>query len=445
MVRGEEGLVAQVIVSGTSGLEFRVALPSESVGSPLQPVVADLDNDGRADLAAVTPGKQLVIASSLRGSMHQVSLPGGVAAEPYVAECDGDQGERIARLFLLDRVRGIQLRFVELGSVIPAISADLSLFTEAFTGAPESFRPLGSFQAARARSSSLPSFGAIAGAASTRIVTRRVGSRLEWLVQTGSGVEAIPVAPDTASYRSAGSFSAARLLSFSDGLWESVGREGDRERALWGTIGDVPVPADYNGDGLTDLAIFRPNDHSWWVRFSGAKGPTLLSRVAVWGGAGDQPVPGDYDGDGATDFAVFRRSSDGAFSGVKPEAGAQWFIQFADGRVAVETFGSATDTAVPADYDGDGLTDLAVWRPRSGEWSVRLQSGVQRVQWGLDGDEPVRGDFDGDGRTDLVVWRPTTGVWFSKPFDRAPTASLAEQFGLPGDEPLGLYQTVRIY
>ena len=33
-------------------------------------------------------------------------------------------------------------------------------------------------------------------------------------------------------------------------------------------------------------------------------------------------------------------------------------------------------------------------------------------QWGLDGDVPVPGDYDGDGVTDLAVWRPSTGMWF---------------------------------
>jgi hypothetical protein len=33
-------------------------------------------------------------------------------------------------------------------------------------------------------------------------------------------------------------------------------------------------------------------------------------------------------------------------------------------------WGAATDLPVPADYDGDGRTDIAVWRPSSGNWFV---------------------------------------------------------------------------
>jgi hypothetical protein len=33
------------------------------------------------------------------------------------------------------------------------------------------------------------------------------------------------------------------------------------------------------------------------------------------------------------------------------------------------------------------------------------------VQWGSTGDIPIPGDYDGDGRTDRATWRPSTGNW----------------------------------
>ena len=66
------------------------------------------------------------------------------------------------------------------------------------------------------------------------------------------------------------------------------------------------------------------------------------------------------------------------------------------------------------DYDGDGKTDLAVWRPSDGSWHITNSSTstTRTALWGRKGDIPVPGDYDGDGKTDLAVWRPSEGNWY---------------------------------
>ena len=49
-------------------------------------------------------------------------------------------------------------------------------------------------------------------------------------------------------------------------------------------------------------------------------------------------------------------------------------------------FGADTDTPVPADYDGDGTTDVAVFRSSTATWYVRNQF---TVVFGDPGDVPV--------------------------------------------------------
>ena len=43
-------------------------------------------------------------------------------------------------------------------------------------------------------------------------------------------------------------------------------------------------------------------------------------------------------------------------------------------------------TSARSDYNGDGRTDLAVWRPQNGFWYVRGQG---NTQWGTAGDVPT--------------------------------------------------------
>ena len=165
----------------------------------------------------------------------------------------------------------------------------------------------------------------------------------------------------------------------------------------WGSEGDIPAPGFYDADQKTDIAVFRPSDGYWYIVKS-----TGGTEVRYWGMSGDKPVPADYDGDGLTDVAIWRQSL------------STWFIQKSTGGTATVGWGLPTDIPVPADYDGDGKTDVAAWRPSDGVWYIRQSSnGVMRSEkWGQMGDVPVAADYDHDGKADVAVYRPATGTWY---------------------------------
>jgi peptidyl-Asp metalloendopeptidase len=119
--------------------------------------------------------------------------------------------------------------------------------------------------------------------------------------------------------------------------------------------------------------------------------------VANWRAQVEALVAVDFDGDGRSDIAVYRNGD--------------WFIHRSlDGGVTTVAWGIAQDMPVPADYDGDGKTDIAVYR--NGDWFIHRSSdgGVTTVAWGIAQDIPVPADYDGDGRTDIAVYR--NGDWF---------------------------------
>ncbi|MBV9209660.1 MAG: VCBS repeat-containing protein, partial [Acidobacteria bacterium] len=184
----------------------------------------------------------------------------------------------------------------------------------------------------------------------------------------------------------------------------------------FGVSTDKLAPGDYDGDGLTDTGVFR--DGAWFMLQSSDG----ALRAEQFGTSGDAPVASDFDGDGKTDLAVFRQ-------GV-------WYIrQSSNNTLRVNSFGLNTDAPVPADYDGDGVSDIAVFRASSGTWYIRQSSNntLRAQTFGAGGDAPVAGDYDGDGKADLAIFRPSNGTWYI--LNSQSGALRAQAFGLNTDKP----------
>ncbi len=171
------------------------------------------------------------------------------------------------------------------------------------------------------------------------------------------------------------------------------------------------------GNGLT----LQPDGKVILVGAASVNGTSNFFTARYLGDALAARPKFDFDGDGKSDISVYR-----------PSSGVWYLLNSASGFTAAQ-FGVSTDKLVPADYDGDGKTDIAVYR--NGTWYLnRSSAGFTGIAFGEASDVPQPADFDGDGKAELVVYRPSNGTWYV--LNLAANNHSNFQFGASTDKPV---------
>jgi hypothetical protein len=175
------------------------------------------------------------------------------------------------------------------------------------------------------------------------------------------------------------------LAKVADGSYQLTARATDNAGNV-GTRTITVIVKDTNGNGKNSLTAAEDSA-------SGDESDAQMSP--------DVPVSADFDGDGQPD--------PGTYTAMTGEW-RLWLSSYGYRASEPMLWGTPEDMPVPADYDGDGRADLAVFRPASGTWSIVASNNGKpsrlEIPWGRMGDTPIAFDYDHDGRADLALRRP---------------------------------------
>lgn len=228
-------------------------------------------------------------------------------------------------------------------------------------------------------------------------------------------------------------------------LYESSTNQG-RAVAPFGLPGDIPLAADFDGDGDAEPAVFRPFQLGSFTSLFIVLNPDDINNpwIFPWGLPGDFPNLLDTLGDGKGDLSIFRAAL-AAFFVRTSQVGLDWLnlviatFQYANAALPIAP-NQFISPAVPGDANRDGHSDFAVVTTAGAfnlwYWLLLDGNSIQYL-FGLKDDTPLTGDLDGDKQIQPVAIRNNGGFldWYAR-LVGGQEALLFSQFGLADDTPL---------
>jgi hypothetical protein len=201
----------------------------------------------------------------------------------------------------------------------------------------------------------------------------------------------------------------------------------------FGEAGDLPVSGDWDGNGVTDVGVFRPSTGEFVLRVP-LIGNTFSTITIRFGAPGDLPVAGDWNGDGIDTPGVFRPGPVGTFLLTNTITNGS-----APSPDLVFSFGITGDLPVVGDWNGDTIDTIGVFRI-NGAGEFHLSNDFENstdifFNFGTKGDLPLAGDWTGKGFDTPGVFRSGKSTMFLAN-NFVNVADIFFVFGQSGDKPI---------
>ncbi len=228
-----------------------------------------------------------------------------------------------------------------------------------------------------------------------------------------------------------------------NGHWDGIA--GGDMVYKFGTVGDVPVIGDFNGDGYDEIGVYRPGSSKFFLdrngngRWDGVAGGDVVYRFGVPGI--DTPIIGDWNGDGVDDIGVHRKRN----FFLDANGNGRW--DKASGGDLLHRMGKIGDVAVIGDWNGDGRDDIGLRRNAkffldangNGRWNGPGEGQDVIHVYRETGETAVAGDWNDDGKDEIgthsvrlfYLDANDNGNW-----DRRGGGDMVYAFGSPTDTPI---------
>lgn len=240
-------------------------------------------------------------------------------------------------------------------------------------------------------------------------------------------------------------------------------------RFIFGATDGLPVVGDFDGDGISEVGIFK--DGFWLIDINRSGTWDKDDLMVRLGDLADTPVVGDWDGDGKDDIGIYgpmwHRDPEAiarepglpnpenrphttaknvpavgeeAVNGARSMKLTSFGRQRTDAIDHVFGIDEQRYTPVTGDWNGNGIRSIGTFN--NGSWRLdvngdgRLDEHDKVIQFGRTGDIPIVGDFNGDGIDQIGVFRDGTWIIDSNGNHREDADDLRILYGKASDIPV---------